>query len=370
MNYTFLKTQAVALVILLMTASASFSQNKIKVLSYYAGGPAQLDSFNVNQMTHIIFCFGRLEGNKLKIRTARDTAVIRKMVSLKTKNPQLKVILSLGGWGGCETCSDVFASRNGRKEFAQSVKALHEYFGTDGLDLDWEYPVVSGFPGHKFSPDDKKHFTSLVKQLRKLGTKYELSFAAGGSKQFLDSAIAWKKVMKKVDYVNLMSYDLVGPGSQKTGHHTALYSSPQQERSADFALQYLTRLGIPREKMIIGAAFYGKIFENVDSINNGLHRPGKFKSTVDYKNMAQQVPADSGFVYHWDDVAKAPFLYNSARKLYFTYDDKRSIELKTNYVIDNKMGGIMFWHLGIDTFTGGLLDTIDTIKRTYVGQAK
>lgn len=369
MNHKFFKKNAPALLLLLITSIASFPQNNIKVLSYYSGGPASLDSFNINQMTHIIFCFGHLDGNKFKIRNARDTGVIQKMVSLKAINPQLKVILSLGGWGGCQTCSDVFASGKGRRQFVRSVKTLHEYFHTDGLDLDWEYPSVSGFPGHKFSPDDKKHFTKLVYQIRKLGYKYELSFAAGGSKRYLDSAVDWKKIMKKVDYVNLMSYDLVGAGSTITGHHTALYSSPEQERSADFVLQYLTRLGIPTEKMVIGGAFYGKIFENVDSTNYGLHMPGNFKGTVVYKNIPLQVSADSGFVYHWDDVAKAPFLYNPATKKFYTYDDKHSIELKTKYVIDHKMGGIMFWHLGQDTFTGGLLDTIDTIKRTYVTQA-
>lgn len=269
-----------------------------------------------------------------------------------------------------KTCSDVFASKKGRKEFAQSVRELHEYFGTDGLDLDWEYPTVSGFPGHKFSVDDAKHFTSLVNQLRKLDRKYELSFAAGGSQRYLDSAVEWKKVMKKVDYVNLMSYDLVGPGSKTTGHHTALYSSPEQQRSADFALQYLTKLGIPTEKMVIGAAFYGKIFENVDSTNNGLYQPAKFLRTVNYKHMPMQVSTDSGFVYHWDDVAKAPFLYNPVKKQFFTYDDKHSIELKTKYVIDHKMSGIMFWHLGEDTFTGGLLEAIDAVKRTYVSEVK
>ena len=368
MKHTFLK-QLTLLAALLLTFT-SYSQNNIKVLSYYSGNPASLDSFNINQMTHIIFCFGRLSGNQFKVRTARDTAVIQKMVSLKSKNPQLKVIMSLGGWGGCQTCSDVFASRKGRRQFVQSVKELHEYFGTDGLDLDWEYPTVSGFAGHKFSLGDKKHFTKLVKKLRKLDSKYELSFAAGGSKRYLDSAVEWKKVMKKVDYVNLMSYDLVGAGSKTTGHHTALYSTPEQQRSADFALQYLTKLGIPTKKMVIGGAFYGKIFEEVDSTNNGLYMPGKFKGSVFYKNIPRQVSADSGFVYHWDDVAKAPFMYNPVKRQFYTYDDKHSIELKTKYVIDHNMGGIMFWHLGEDTFTDGLLDTIDGVKKTYKSVAK
>ena len=94
------------------------------------------------------------------------------MVALKKRNPQLKIILSLGGWGGCETCSDVFSTKKGRKKFSKSAKKLCDYFGTDGIDLDWEYPTISGFPGHPYGPQDKPNFTALIKQLRKkLGKK-------------------------------------------------------------------------------------------------------------------------------------------------------------------------------------------------------
>lgn len=359
------KLLAIFIICILALPSFSQVQNKIRVLSYYSGPPEPLDSYNVNQMTHIIFCFGRLNGNRFSIRSSRDTATIQKMVSLKRKNPDLKVLISLGGWGGCKTCSDVFATKQGRKDFVQSIKEYYEYFKVDGLDLDWEYPTVSGYPGHKFSPHDKKNFTRLVNELRKLGYNYELSFAAGASERYLDSAVQWKKVIKKVDFVNLMTYDMSGPGSKITGHHSGLYSTPEQPRSADFTVKYLTKLGIPAEKLIVGGAFYGKIFENVENTNNGLSQSGKFKTTVHYKNIATQFSPDSGWVYHWDDAASAPYLYNASKKLFFTYDDKRSIELKTKYVIDNKLGGIMFWHLGEDTFSDGLLDAIDRTKRTY-----
>ncbi len=348
----------------------SQSPNNIRVLSYYSGRAAALDSFNVNQMTHIIYCFGRLDGNNFKVRSARDSATILKMVSLKSKNPELKVLLSLGGWGGCKTCSDVFATKKGRKDFVQSVKKYYEYFKVDGLDLDWEYPTVRGFPGHKYSPGDKKNFTKLVNELRKLGYQYELSFAAGASPNFLDSAVQWKKVMKKVDFVNLMTYDMSGPGSKISSHHTALYSTPEQPKSADFVVKYLINLGIPREKIIVGAAFYGKIFENADSTNNGLYQPAKFKRTLNYKFIPTQLPADSGWVYHWDEAACAPYLYNPATRQFFTYDDKRSVGLKTKYVIDNKLGGIMYWHLGEDFFKDGLLDEIDKVKNTYTPTVK
>ena len=367
MKSSLLKKLLTLFIICIMAVPA-FPQapNKIRVLSYYAGPPEPLDSFDVNQMTHIIFCFGRLNGNNFSIRSARDTATIQKMVSLKSKNPDLKVLLSLGGWGGCKTCSDVFATKQGRKDFVQSLKEFYEYFKVDGLDLDWEYPTVSGFPGHKFAPGDKKNFTKLVNEIRKLGYDYELSFAAGASSRYLDSAVQWKKVMKKVDYVNLMTYDMSGPGSKITAHHTGLYSTPEQPRSADFTVKYLTNLGIPSEKIIVGGAFYGKIFENVENINNGLSQPGKFKTTVNYKHMPERFPSDSGWVYHWDEAASAPYLYSSTLKQFYTYDDKRSVELKTKYVIDNKLGGIMFWHLGQDTFSDGLLNAIDKTKRNYI----
>ena len=114
----------ILLMLIAFVPSATYSQpqNNIKVLSYYAGPADALDNFNANQMTHIIYCFGHLNGNRFHIRSARDTAVILKMMSLKSKNPELKVLVSLGGWGGCKTCSEVFATKEGRKEFVQSIK--------------------------------------------------------------------------------------------------------------------------------------------------------------------------------------------------------------------------------------------------------
>ena len=381
---------------LLSLSGLAQSENNIRVLAYYLGQSDPLDSYNVNQMTHIIFCFGQLEGNRFKI-TKSDTATIRKMVALKEKNPRLKVIISLGGGRGCKTCSDAFATEEGRIEFARSINEFHKYFGTDGLDLDWEFPNIEHFPGQKFSPDDKKNFTRLVKTIRKYNPQYELSFAAGAHEGIFETVVEWKKVMKKMDYVNLMTYDIgsyqnrpkfpqfrhlsLGSDSRNTAHHTALFSTPDQlhsvpgsysqfstpgqERSVDFCVKYLLRLGIPSEKLIIGAAFYGRVYENVENLNNGLYQPGKYRGGVSFKNLPVQFPPDSGYVYHWDDIAKAPYIYNPEKRIFVTYDDKRSVELKTKYAIDNKLGGIMFWQLANDTFSDGLLDTIDRVRKSY-----
>ena len=126
------------------------------------------------------------------------------MVSLKQRNPSLKVILSFGGWSGCKTCSSVFASDARRKEFAESVKELNNYFKTDFIDLDWEYPTIQGFEGHEYTRVDTQNFTALVKILRKkLGRKNEISFAAGEYTQFLTTSVEWHKVAPMVDKINL-----------------------------------------------------------------------------------------------------------------------------------------------------------------------
>src|SRR5690242_3949564 len=92
---------------LLLSMNCLAQKNRdAKVIAYYNGPITELDSIDVTKITHLIFCFGHLDGQQYKVDNAKDTAIIKKMVSLKTKNPQLKILLSLGGWGGCETCSD------------------------------------------------------------------------------------------------------------------------------------------------------------------------------------------------------------------------------------------------------------------------
>lgn len=342
------------------------SSNNFTVTAYFYGGPEKVDSIEVEKLTHIIFSFCHLTGNKLTVDNEKDSQAIKKLVSAKKRNSSLKILLSLGGWGGCKTCSDVFSSGAARKEFAESVLALCQSYGTDGIDLDWEYPVVEGYPGHTFKPEDKPNFTALVRELRKtMGDKYEISFAAGGFQQFLDEAIEWKEVMSLVDRVNLMTYDLVNGNSTVTGHHTPLFSTSKQHESTDNAVQHLIKLGIPANKLVIGAAFYGRMWENVQATNNGLYQAGKFKKGVNYRNASRELSPSNGFKLYWDEVAQAPYGYNAAQKLFVTYDDKRSMALKTTYAMDQGLNGIMFWEITNDTNRNGLLHTIDATRKNH-----
>ncbi len=336
----------------------------ISVIAYYSGNVDAIDKYDIKKLTHIIYSFCHLKGNRLNVDNKGDSLTIQKLVSLKKNHPTLKVLLSLGGWGGCEFCSSVFSTEAGRKEFAESVKELNDYFQTDGIDLDWEYPGIPGHPGHAWQPADKPNFTELVKSIRNsLGEKHEISFAAGGFPKFLEESIEWEKVMPLVNNVNLMSYDLVSGFSTVTGHHTPLYSNASQKESADDAIQYLLSIGVPAAKIVIGGAFYARTWENVENVNNGLYQPGKFKSFVSYAQFENELKEKDGFVFFRDTIAKAPYAYNAAQKTFATFDDVLSIQNKTQYTIDKGLKGIMFWELSLDKQSNGLLDEIHKIKK-------
>ena len=337
--------------------------NDLRVIAYYSGSADKLDDFQVEKLTHIIYCFGHLSGNELYIGK-EGGAILSKMVQLKKRNKDLKVLMSLGGWGGCKTCSDVFAGQEARRQFASSVKSLLALYEADGIDLDWEYPGIEGFIGHNYDSSDKQHFTSLIRTLRDtLGNAYEISFAAGGFQSYMDSAVEWKEVMPLVNYVNLMSYDLVNGYATITGHHTPLYSTPEQVLSVDWGVRALTDRGVPKEKIVIGAAFYGRVWGNVADSNNGLYGQGKFIESHSIRKIDDLLDGKE-YTYYWDDKAKAPYMYSNSKQLFITYDDKRSIGLKTQYAIDQQLGGIMFWQLGLDYTTGGLLNEIDKTKKS------
>ena len=349
----------------------SANAKNLAVIGYYAGRNTAIDSFATEKLTHIIFSFCHLNGNRLWVNNANDSATIRHLVSLKDKNPRLKVILSLGGWGGCRSCPDVFSTDSGRKEFARSTKELTDYFHTDGIDLDWEYPALENVPGYPYYPADKDNFTALIRDLRKaLGKKPEISFAAGGFTAYLVTSIDWKAVAPLVNYINLMSYDLINGYATQTGHHTALYSRPEQVESTDNAIRWLDSAGVPLKKVAIGMAFYARVFQGVDSIHNGLYRPCTFLRGVSYKDQATWLSPDSGWVYHWDNVAQAPYMYNAGKQQFASFDDTTSIRVKTEYAIKKGIGGVMFWQLTEDRFSGGLLDVIDNTKMSLAGERK
>ncbi len=342
-----------------------FAQKKIQkkkdiaIIGYYTGNAKEIDQYPIEKLTHIIFSFVHLKGSQLTVDKQEDSLTLRHLVSLKKQYPKLKILVSLGGWGGCESCSKTFSTDKGRADFAKSALLLMKTYRIDGLDLDWEYPAIEGFPKHRFVPEDRENFTDLVRKLRTaFANKYLLSFAAGGFNLYLEKSIEWQKIMPLVDMVNLMTYDLTNGYSVTTGHHTPLYSSDKQIESTDNAIRFFEKNHLDLHKLIIGAAFYARVWENVTDVNNGLFQSGKFKAGISYKDFDKNFGSDNGFELFWDSISQAPYYYSKTKKEFATFDNGQSVSLKTKYAKEKQLGGIMFWEITNDAYSYGLIDSI------------
>lgn len=362
LDIIFIGMKKILLLLLLLTyLQLAHAQQKrpYKIIAYYTDTGANVRQFPVDKISHIIISFVRLHNDTLLLQDAIQERTVQQIVALKRQYPRLKVMVSFGGWSACAPCSELFASAIHRKNFAITTVALLKKYGLDGIDLDWEYPAIEGFPGHRYDTSDKTHFTELLKELRnEMGKKYILSFAAGGFIKYLEQSVDWPAVVPLVDFVNLMTYDLVGGYATTTGHHTPLYNYRPGQESTDACVNWLLAHHIPAAKLITGAAFYGRVWEKVPDMNNGLYQPGIFKEGVDFADFKQYFSDTSGFQYYWDEKAQAPYEYNVQKHLFATFDDKRSIKAKASYVRRKKLGGIMFWELKCDQHKDGLLDEI------------
>nr|WIF89306.1 glycosyl hydrolase family 18 protein [Acholeplasma laidlawii] len=65
------------------------------------------------------------------------------------------------------------------------------------------------------------------------------------------------------------------------------------------------------------------------------------------------------YLYFFDNEAGVPYLVKKDGTIFISYDNERSIRLKSEYVIENGLGGLMFWEYGADT-SGTLLQQMRT----------
>ena len=274
----------------------------------------------------------------------------------KEINPELKICLSVGGWsaGGFSTAA---STKEGRERFAKTAVDILKQYDLDGIDIDWEYPCIS-IAGIDASPDDKVNFTLLLEALRNELDKVEnkkclLMVATGGDEYFL-RCTEMDKASKYLDIVQIMTYDLRGGFSKQTGHHTNLYTSPTDLNSvsAHNTISKFIEAGVPREKIIMGVAFYSRMWTGVPNVDNGHMQMADSTGGYGpgYGELVKEYINKNGYTRYWDDDAKAPYLFNG--NTFISYDDEDSIKAKADYVKENGLCGLMYWEYCLDdTFT-------------------
>jgi chitinase len=330
-------------------AIASDAASPYRIVGYATGwDPVQTK--DVGKIDTLIFAFAQLKDGRVVLDDNR-AKTLQTLLALKSANPKLKVTVSVGGWsvGGF---SEAASTEAGRRLFADTAAQMLSSQHADGLDVDWEYPGHHE-SGIRSSPDDKANFTLLLKAIRtsldragqKDGKHYTLSMAIADGPFVSDVDIA--AINPLLDWFNLMTYDFVNSNTPTTGHHTGLHASPLIKgdgRTTDRAVQQFLAAGVPPKKLVIGAALYGREFADVNAEHDGLYQAyGHFVNMLTWPDLKQHYIGKQGYVRHWDDVAKAPWLWNAKTHHFITYDDPQSIAAKMAYIKAEHLGGIMYW---------------------------
>ncbi|MDA0194996.1 MAG: glycoside hydrolase family 18 protein [Bacteroidetes bacterium] len=329
------------------------------IIGYVPGFRGAIDenTIDANKLTHINYAFVNcIDSLAVLSNLETDTANFRRLNNLKKINPDLKILISIGGWGWSDYFSDAVLTPSSRLMFAQSNIQIVEDHNLDGVDIDWEYPGQRG-QDNVFRPEDKENYTLMFKVIReeldklseRTGKTYLLTTAVGASQRYIDNT-EMDKAQEYLDYVNLMTYDFYTSGDS-SGHHTNLYppSNYDKDRSAHKTVDIFVAADVPVEKLVMGIAFYGRSWYIISGENRGINMPNDSTARGGgYSFIKDSLVNQRGFTRYWDENAKAPYLFNSETNQLVSYDDEESVRYKCEYTIEKNMAGVMFWQYASD----------------------
>jgi chitinase len=386
------------LAILMAVFSVANAKNKraqSQVIGYFTEGGAASGKYPVKRsvtsgaakmLTQIDYAFGHVANEQCQIAN-REVALdheydaassvdgsadpqgpnqlrgtFHQLQELKHLYPNLKILVSFGGWGQSEgfvSASTPDHLRDFVRSCVQTFIAGHFADGIegagifDGIDIDWEYPVEGGV--HQGRPEDKANFTALAvefrRQLDELRPGYLLTAALPAEEEYYKN-FELKEISKYMDYISIMAYDLHWNTEPTTNFHSALFHDgadpskpPLDKRYGDYAVRGFLQAGVPAEKIIFGVPFYGKGWQGVNDVNHGLYQPATAPAQTGGSNRELKDLPDADRKYS----SKAVTCTVWSNSTFWSYDCPQALRKKMKYIRHHHLGGVMFWELSQDT---------------------
>lgn len=267
-----------------------------------------------DKLTHINYAFilPRPDGS---IRDVSNPWKLKKIVETGREHG-VSVLISVGGWGLEKEFEAIAADPAIRAVFVQNLVDFAAEYELDGVDIDWEYPVVGVSDGN---------YLALMRELRAaLPDHVLLTTAVPAYGRNADGFPA--ESFEVLDFVNLMVYDL-----SREAHATM--------EMAEQSLDYWQGRGLSVEKTVLGVPFYS--------------RPGE----VPYRRMVQSDPA-----------AAQLDVFEFAGALQY-YNGIPTMQAKTELAL-RRASGIMFWALSHDTMDNDEYSLLAAIDRVVKSQTQ
>ncbi|EXF81327.1 hypothetical protein CFIO01_00989 [Colletotrichum fioriniae PJ7] len=314
--------------------------------------------------SHINIAFASINPKTFEIVPAKkeDLEMYKRVSALKAKDPNLKVMIAVGGWTfndpgpTATTFSDIARSAGAQKKFFDSTIKMLETYDLDGIDLDWEYPEADDRSGR---PEDFANFPKFMKNLKAALKKYEVSITLPASYWYLQH-FDLKALSPHVDFFNMMTYDFHGVWDKPNEFVGPYLNSHTNLTEIKGGLDLLWRNGVDKDKVTLGLAFYGRGFI---ASSSSCMSPG---CTYESGTYAQACSAEVGVALNSEidqlvseQGAKATLNKDAAVKIvtwggnnWLTFDDEETLRLKADYARSLCLGGVMVWAISHDTRAG------------------
>ncbi|XP_029907762.1 chitinase, acidic.1 [Myripristis murdjan] len=364
----FLPT-ALGLLLTLHIASSTKLVCHMTNWAQYRPGAARFTPENVDPFlcTHVVYALATINSyNQISTIEWNDEQYYRSLNNLKSVNPDMKTLLSVGGTVyGVSPFIAMVARPESRQAFIASAIRFLRAHSFDGLNLDWQYP------GHNGSPaDDRKRFTELVQELAQAfaedardtrKTQLLLSANVAAFVPTVDRAYEVHQIAPRLDFINVMTYDFHGHWEPVTGHNSPLYPSSLDSGShlyhnINTSISHWMGLGAPAAKLLLGFPTYGRTFR-LSTGANGLGAPangpadaGAYTRTAGFWAYYEVCEFLRHATSTWISEQHVPYAtYGSA---WVGYDSEQSAAAKVAYVSGRGLGGVHVWTLDMDDFGG------------------
>ncbi|KAI1823298.1 glycoside hydrolase family 18 protein [Xylaria intraflava] len=281
--------------------------------------------------------------------------------------PGTKIMIAIGGWGDTGGFDVAARTELSRARFARNVAAMVRHTGADGVDIDWEYPGGNG-EDYKQVPNEKKEweitaYPLLLAEIRRaLGPHKLMSAAVPGIPRdmlaFTPDTVP--EIMAAVDFLNVMTYDLMNRRDNVTKHHTGI------QLSLDAINAYMAN-GAPADQINLGFAFYTKYFR-VEGKSCAQSPIGCPTGLMEDPETGADLGKTGGFSWHdgipqevegsfkkalskgqYDEQGGGYWYWDEDESLWWTFDTPEAIAKKFPQIVEEKrLGGVFAWGLGED----------------------
>jgi chitinase len=315
-------------------------------------------------VTHVIhFSVVPLSNGSLDASSNTLTPGYSANIVTNAHNAGRKVLFCVGG-GNSQAGFQGATSSTNLSTFIGNLTSFMTTRGYDGVDIDWE----------PLDPADATQYTNLVNGLR-------TALNAIHPRPLLTAAIAAPptpvaliaSLQNQFDQINLMTYDMSGPyPGWVTWFNAPIFdggyrfaSTGGLVPSADGVVKSCVNAGVARDKLAIGIAFYGYVWQGGVTQQRQSWTTVPSFTAVSYNTIMATYYQPQ--LFHYDTAAQCPYLSiinaNPANDQFISYDDQRTCQAKVSYARNSGLGGVMIWELGQDHNAGQPDPLLQSIKQ-------